>query len=115
MVAQAPQYPNALRACIKQAGYSFREVSRETTIPESTLYDWAAGNRVIPHRERQILAHLLGCSVEALAPESSPTSIRHSHLVQGSTTNRGLSGSEMFGRSLLPRRIEQTASQSAHG
>ncbi len=82
MVTQAPQYPNALRACIKQAGYSFREVSRETTIPESTLYDWAAGNRVIPHRERQILAHLLGCSVEALAPESSPTSIRHSHLVQ---------------------------------
>jgi transcriptional regulator with XRE-family HTH domain len=82
MVMQAPQYPNALRALIKQAGYSFREVSRETTIPESTLYDWAAGNRVIPHTERRLLADLLGCSVEALAPESSPTSIRHSHLVQ---------------------------------
>ena len=82
MVTHAPQYPNALRACIKQAGYSFREVSRETTIPESTLYDWAAGNRIIPHKEREILAHLLGCSVEALAPDTSPTSIRHSHLVQ---------------------------------
>src|SRR5712691_10536713 len=68
MVTQAPQYPNALRACIKQAGYSFREVSQETTIPESTLYDWAAGNRVIPHKERQILARLLGCDVELLAP-----------------------------------------------
>src|SRR5260370_34494315 len=54
-------YPNALRACLKQAGYSFREVSRETAIPESTLYDWAAGNRPIPHRERQVLARPLGC------------------------------------------------------
>ena len=82
MVTHAPQYPNALRACIKQAGYSFREVSRETTIPESTLYDWAAGNRVIPHKERQILARLLGCPVEALAPEGSPAGIRPSYLVQ---------------------------------
>lgn len=65
-------YPNALRTCIKRAGYSFREVSRETAIPESTLYDWAAGNRVIPHKERQVLAHLLGCAVELLAPNDSP-------------------------------------------
>jgi len=67
-------YPNALRTCIKQAGYSFREVSKETSIPESTLYDWAAGNRVIPHKERQVLAYLLGCDVELLAP-ISPTSL----------------------------------------
>jgi tetratricopeptide (TPR) repeat protein len=62
-------YPNALRACIKQAGYSFREVSRETAIPESTLYDWAAGNRPIPHRERQVLARLLGCDEHDLQPQ----------------------------------------------
>ncbi len=65
----APLYSNKLRACIKQAGYSFREVSRETTIPESTLYDWAAGNRPIPHRERQVLASLLSCDEQNLQPQ----------------------------------------------
>ena len=82
MVTHAPQYPNALRVCIKQAGYSFREVSQETAIPESTLYDWAAGNRIIPHKEREILAHLLACPVEALAPDSFPAGIQRSYLVQ---------------------------------
>src|SRR6266436_8381028 len=69
MATQKTSYPNALRACIKQAGYSFREVSRETTIPESTLYDWAAGNRPIPFRERQVLARLLGCDEHDLKPQ----------------------------------------------
>src|SRR5260370_14588837 len=69
MAPQMASYPNALRACIKQAGYSFREVSRETAIPESTLYDWAAGNRPIPHRERQVLARLLGCDEHDLQPQ----------------------------------------------
>lgn len=68
MAKQIASYPNALRLCIKQAGYSFREVSQETAIPESTLYDWAAGKRVIPHKERHVLAHFLRCSVEFLAP-----------------------------------------------
>lgn len=68
MATHMPSYPNALRACVKQAGYSFREVSKETTIPESTLYDWAAGNRPIPHRERQVLARLLGCDEYDLRP-----------------------------------------------
>ncbi len=68
MTTPMASYPNALRACIKQAGYSFREVSRETAIPESTLYDWAAGNRPIPHRERQVLARLLGYDEHDLQP-----------------------------------------------
>ena len=63
-----PKYPKALRACIKQAGYSFREVSRETAIPESTLYSWASGKHVIPHASRERLAHVIGCAVEELAP-----------------------------------------------
>ena len=67
--ASVPRYPNALRSCIKQAGYSFREVSRETTIPESTLYSWASGKQVIPHAFRERLAHVIGCSVEELAPK----------------------------------------------
>ena len=66
--SSVPKYPNALRACLKQAGYSFREVSLETAIPESTLYSWASGKRVIPHAFRQQLAHVIGCAVEELAP-----------------------------------------------
>lgn len=69
MATHMASYPNALRACVKQAGYSFREVSRETTIPESTLYDWAAGNRPIPHHERQVLARFLGCDEYDLRPQ----------------------------------------------
>ncbi len=67
--AAVPRYPNALRSCIKQAGYSFREVSLETTIPESTLYSWASGKHVIPHASRERLAHVIGCAVEELAPK----------------------------------------------
>ncbi len=67
--ASVPRYPNALRSCIKQAGYSFREVSRETTIPESTLYSWASGKSAIPHASREQLAQVIGCSVEELAPK----------------------------------------------
>jgi hypothetical protein len=66
--ASVPPYPNALRSCIKQAGYSFREVSRETAIPESTLYSWASGKHVIPHASREHLAHVIGCAAEELAP-----------------------------------------------
>jgi hypothetical protein len=67
--ASVPGYPNALRSCIKQAGYSFREVSRETTIPESTLYSWASGKHVIPHAFRERLAHVIGCAAQELAPK----------------------------------------------
>jgi tetratricopeptide (TPR) repeat protein len=77
MAIQVPAYPNALRHIIEHAGYSFREVHQETGIPERTLYDWAAGNRVIPHRDREVLAQLLGCSVYDLAPGVSAL-----HLVQ---------------------------------
>ncbi len=77
MVTQTPQHPNALRMYIESAGYSFREISKETNIPERTLYDWAAGNRVIPHRDRETLARLLGCSADDLAPGVSVL-----HLVQ---------------------------------
>jgi transcriptional regulator with XRE-family HTH domain len=63
-----PPYPNTLRALIKCAGYTFRAVNRETGIPESTLYDWAAGNRVIPYQDRVILARILGCTTEEFAP-----------------------------------------------
>src|SRR6266568_4439608 len=85
MATQIAPYPNELRASIKNAGYSFKEVSKETEIPESTLYDWAAGNRPIPHNERRKVACLLGCSVETLAPKqtiAATTSIPVYHLLQ---------------------------------
>lgn len=66
-----PLYPNTLRSLIELAGYSFREVSEETKIPERTLYDWASGKRVIPRKDRRILAIFLGCTIEDLAPCSS--------------------------------------------
>ncbi len=87
MTTQAPAYPNALRYLIEHAGYSFREVSQETSISERTLYDWAAGNRIIPHRDREVLARLLGCPTEAFAPQHFPSdppsaSIMALHLIQ---------------------------------
>lgn len=63
-----PKYPNRLRACLKQEGYTVREVARETAIPEGTLRHWAAGDHVIPHAERARLAQVIGCTVEDLAP-----------------------------------------------
>jgi len=49
---------------------------------ESTLYNWAAGNRPIPHHVRPILARLLGCSIEALAPDTTFAGNSHLHLVE---------------------------------
>ena len=69
MHSSLPKYPNALRSCIKQGGYSFRAVARETAIPESTLYYWASGKSVIPYAFREQLAHVIGCAVEELAPK----------------------------------------------
>ncbi len=63
-----PMYPNALRACIKQGGYTIREVARETDIPEGTLRYWVAGRQVIPHAFRERLAQVIGCPVEELVP-----------------------------------------------
>lgn len=65
---KAPPHPNSLRTLIKLAGYSFREVAKETNVSERTLYYWAAGRSSIPYHDRVTLAHLLGCSVEELAP-----------------------------------------------
>jgi tetratricopeptide (TPR) repeat protein len=77
MARQIPPYPNALRALVKRSGYTFGELSKETGIPERTLFDWAAGNRVILRADRETLAHFIGCTAEELAPGMAAT-----HLVQ---------------------------------
>jgi len=65
---QKAQHPNRLRALLREAGLSIREIHRETTIPESTLYYWAAGHSVIPKEDRIALAHVIGCFPHDLAP-----------------------------------------------
>lgn len=80
------QYPNRLRALVKEAGLTIREVHRETGIPESTLRWWANGSGVIPSDERAILAHLIGCDIHDLAPLHVNELITP-QLEEGSTTN----------------------------
>ncbi len=68
MAISVSPYSNTLRRLIKHAGDTFREVAEETKIPERTLYDWAAGNHVISRQDRIVLARVLGCTVQELAP-----------------------------------------------
>jgi tetratricopeptide (TPR) repeat protein len=63
------KHPNRLRTLIREAGLHIREVRRETEIPESTLYYWAAGNGIIPKEDRLTLAQVIGCSPHDLAPD----------------------------------------------
>ncbi|MEO7020772.1 MAG: helix-turn-helix transcriptional regulator [Ktedonobacteraceae bacterium] len=67
--ARYPKHPNKLRALIREAGLNIREVHRETKIPESTLYYWAAGNGIIPKEDRLILARVIGCTTHELVPQ----------------------------------------------
>jgi hypothetical protein len=50
------------------AGLNIREVHRETGIPEGTLRHWAAGDVVIPKKDRPLLARVIGCNIQDLAP-----------------------------------------------
>jgi len=68
-MTQKGKYPNGFRALLREAGLTMREVHRETTIPESTLYYWAAGHGIIPKEDRIILARLIGCFPHDLAPK----------------------------------------------
>ncbi|MBA2284141.1 MAG: helix-turn-helix transcriptional regulator [Ktedonobacteraceae bacterium] len=66
---QKAHHPNRLRALLREAGLTIREIHRETHIPESTLYYWAAGHGIIPKEDRKALAHVIGCSSHDLAPK----------------------------------------------
>jgi tetratricopeptide (TPR) repeat protein/transcriptional regulator with XRE-family HTH domain len=70
-------HPNRLRALIKEAGLTIREVHRETNIPESTLYYWAAGHGIIPKEDRVTLAHVIGCFPHHLAPQYDMLELQH--------------------------------------
>lgn len=73
---QKEQHPNRLRRLLKEAGLTMREIHRETAIPESTLYYWAAGRGVIPKEDRILLARVIGCSLHDLAPQYDMLELR---------------------------------------
>jgi len=68
---QETQHPNKLRMLLATAGLNQREVSRESGIPEGTLRHYVAGEQVIPRRDRVKLALVIGCDIQALAPQYS--------------------------------------------
>src|SRR5947208_1669995 len=69
MMQKRAQHPNRLRPLLRNAGLTIREVHRETNIPESTLYYWAAGHGIIPKEDRITLANIIGCFPYDLAPQ----------------------------------------------
>lgn len=69
-MTQEARYPNKLKALLTQAGYSQRELSRESDIPEGTFRHYASGDCIIPNRHRVTLARLLGCDVQDLEPQT---------------------------------------------
>ena len=91
---QKAQHPNRLRALLREAGLTVREVHRETTIPESTLYYWAAGHGVIPKEDRMTLAQVIGCFPHDLAPKYDMLELRYENASSG------------WGRDMLIKRRE---------
>lgn len=91
---QKAQHPNRLRALLREAGLTIREVHRETSIPESTIYYWAAGHGVIPKEERMALAQVIGCFPHDLAPKYDMLALQYENASSG------------WGRDMLIKRRE---------
>jgi transcriptional regulator with XRE-family HTH domain len=64
-----PRYPNDLRYCIKQQGYTIQDVAARTGIPRRTLSDYLTGSRPIPRAYLKKLARVLRCSIHEIIPE----------------------------------------------
>ncbi len=60
------RYPNSLKQQIKQSGYTIREFAAEIDIPRSTLSDYLAGYRPMPHLYLQKAAQALGYEMHEL-------------------------------------------------
>ncbi|HEX6482476.1 MAG TPA: helix-turn-helix transcriptional regulator [Ktedonobacteraceae bacterium] len=82
-MVQKAQHPNRLRALLRESGLTVREVHRETAIPESTLYYWAAGHGVIPKEDRMTLAHVIGCFPHDLAPKYDMLELQYENVSSG--------------------------------
>nr|BBH87259.1 hypothetical protein KTC_20100 [Thermosporothrix sp. COM3] len=62
-------HPNQLKKLLTIAGLSQREAAQETNIPEGTFRHYVAGDQVIPRRDRVKIAQVIGCDIQALAPQ----------------------------------------------
>ena len=69
------KFPNNLRACIKESGYTIQEIAQEADIPLRTLFDYCGGKTPIPRKRLEILANLLGYPAEIIAPVNNSRSI----------------------------------------
>jgi tetratricopeptide (TPR) repeat protein/transcriptional regulator with XRE-family HTH domain len=61
------QYVNPLRVWMDATGFTYEELAQETGLSVRTLKGYGAGERPIPRRSCELLAPVLGCSVEYLA------------------------------------------------
>jgi tetratricopeptide (TPR) repeat protein/transcriptional regulator with XRE-family HTH domain len=59
-------YPNNVRQCIKQQGYTIQEVADEIGIPRRTLTHYLSGNAPIPRQCLEKIAQTIGCEIEEL-------------------------------------------------
>jgi tetratricopeptide (TPR) repeat protein len=65
-------YPNRIRQCIKQRGYTIQEVAEEISIPRRTLTDYISGNVPTPRHWLEKIAQVIGCGIEELLIQPSP-------------------------------------------
>jgi transcriptional regulator with XRE-family HTH domain/tetratricopeptide (TPR) repeat protein len=63
------RYPNDLRYCIKQQGYTIKEVADRAGIAQRTMSDYLTGERPIPREPLKKIARILRCSIHEIIPE----------------------------------------------
>ena len=74
MSTEQRKFPNNLRACIKQSGYTIQEIAQESNIPLRTLSDYCAGKTPIPRKRLETLAALLAYPIEEIVPINNGSS-----------------------------------------
>lgn len=75
-------YPNHLKACIRRAGYKIQEIADEINMPRATLSDYIAGNRPVPRKSLEKIAHLLRCDIEELLEMPQGRRLPEEHTVK---------------------------------
>jgi transcriptional regulator with XRE-family HTH domain/tetratricopeptide (TPR) repeat protein len=90
MTSQAPKperqaYPNDLRYCIKQQGYTIKEVADRAGIAQRTMSDYLTGDRPIPREPLKKIARVLRCSIHEIIPE--PDLVPRNQRVSASRVN----------------------------
>jgi tetratricopeptide (TPR) repeat protein len=64
-------YPNNIRPCIKNRGYTIQEVANEIRISRRTLTNYIAGTVPIPRGYLEKIAHTIGCEIQELTAQST--------------------------------------------